>query len=248
MKKSPPYGARRSTAADGRDLADDRAPDEVGGRDHAPAREHADAEPPSHGAPVGRTPQQPGRDHQRKRGERPREHVQRVHDADEVAHESARTQTQHGDDTLAIEPARGLGRDLGEDPLDQDSGVGDGDQDRAASLPHEHAMSLEHAAAKQRRERTTGDHCARDRPDQGPDRIEFALSGADDRSGEMIGHVRLHGRVAQHRHRTVGERLRPEHGASRVGENDRQRQQHCGQCRRPATAPIHRRGRARALR
>ena len=171
-----------------------------------------------------------------------------MHDADEVTHESARVQAQHGHDALTVEPARRLGRDPGEDPLEQDAGVGDVDEDRAASIPHEHAVALEHAAAKQRRERRAADDRARDRPDQRPDRIQFAMSGPDDRGGEMVGHVRLDRRVAQHRHRAVGERLRPEDGTARVRQDDRHRQQHGGHCRRPATAPIHRRGRARALR
>ena len=116
VKERPPHGAGGGTAAGGRELADDGSTDDVGDDDHAPAREETNPEPLGLHAPLGRAPQRPGRNHQRERGEHPREDVESMHDADEVTHESARVQAQHGHDALAVEPTRGLGARPGRGP------------------------------------------------------------------------------------------------------------------------------------
>ena len=97
-------------------------------------------------------------------------------------------------------------------------------------------VRIEHTTAKQRRKRLRADDRTGERPDRRSHRDEVAAATTDERIGEVIGDVVLHGLVVQGRDGAVGERLGPQHGAPQVGHHEREQRQHH---RNTAERPVH---------
>ena len=97
-------------------------------------------------------------------------------------------------------------------------------------------VRIEHAPSKQRGKRLGADDRTGESPDRGPHRDEVAAATIDERIGQVIGDVVLHGLVAEGRHRAVGERLGPQHRAPQVRHHQREQRQHHSNA---AERPIH---------